>query len=92
MSHEIGNYTPTGFIRLGTTVELIVNSIDGIQKTLPKNKFVFKLVQHDTSDALKRLVAIDSHVGAAILGRPAGDIVVVEAPGGKINYKIERIY
>lgn len=92
MSHELGNYTPTGFITLGTTVELEVIAVDGKAPMIPKTKYIVKLVQHDTSNALLDLVAIDSKVGAAILGRTAGDTVFVEAPGGIINYYIERIY
>ena len=92
MSNEVGNYVPTGFITLGTTVELNVLTVDGKAPNFDKRRFVIKLVQHDTSNALLNLVAIDSKVGAAILGRAAGDNVLVEAPGGIINYAIERIY
>lgn len=92
MSHDVGNYIPTGFITLGTTVELNVVTVDGKVPDIPKTKFIIKLVQHDTSNALLDLVAIDSKVGAAIIGRRAGEQVLVEAPGGIINYVIERIY
>ena len=92
MSHEIGSYVHTGFIALGTTVELNVVTVDGKTPNFKKTNFIFKLVQHNTSKALLNLVAIDSKVGAAILGRTAGDDVTVEAPGGLIKYRIERVY
>ena len=92
LSSEVNSYTPTGFITLGTTVDLRVKSVDGKPAKLPKTQFVFKLVQHDTSDSLKGLVAIDSPVGAALLGRTSGETIIVDALGGRIEYLIERIY
>lgn len=92
MSSEVGNYAPTGFITLGSTVELNLMSVNGQTPHIAERLFVFKLVQHHTSNALKKLVAIDSKVGAALLGRAAGEIVDVEAPMGRLTYKIERIY
>lgn len=92
MSTELGTYTPTGFIMLGTTVELSVITVNGKPPQLPKTNFIFKIVQHNTSNALRNLFAIDSKVGSAILGRAAGDVVDVSAPMGEITYKIERIY
>lgn len=92
ISSERGNYTPTGFITLGTTVELRALTVDGKKAKLPKDRFIFKLVKHDTSNSLKGLVAIDSAVGSAILGRTNGDVVNVKTLGGLIQYSIERIY
>lgn len=92
ISGEIGSYTPTGFITLGTTVELSVISVDGKPRKLKQNRFIFKLVKHDTSNSLLNLVAIDSLVGAALQGRTVGEEVLVDALGGQIKYKIERIY
>ena len=92
LQNEIGNYTPNGFITLGTTVDLKVMSVNERVPDLPKTKFIFKLVQHATADAKKQLVAIDSKVGLAIVGHQAGDIVTATTPMGLITYKIERIY
>lgn len=92
MSQELKTYIPTGFITLGTTVEIKALTVDGKPKNLPKDKFLFKLVQHDTGDSLQSLVAIDSLVGKAIVGRTTGEIVSVVAPIGKVEYRIERIY
>lgn len=92
MSHEMGNYTPTGFITLGSTVELDVIAINGKPPRVDRTHYIVKVVQHDTSTMKLDLMSIDSKVGAAILGRAAGDEVDVEAPGGVITYKIGRIY
>lgn len=92
LQNEIGNYTPNGFIALGTTVELSVITINERKPDIPKTKFIFKLVQHATADAKKQLVAIDSKVGLALIGHQAGDVVTASTPMGVITYKIERIY
>lgn len=92
ISSEIGSYRPNGFIQLGTTVEVSLLSVpEGCQVSVG-TPFIFKLVQHDTSDATKRLVAIDCKLGAALLSRTAGDIVEIETYSGRIKYKVERIY
>lgn len=92
MSSEVGQYTPTGFITLGTTVELKIKSVDGKPPHFDKTTLVFKLVQHDTSNALVNLVAIDTKVGQALLGRTAGQMIQVNTLSGLIDYSIERIY
>lgn len=92
MQSELGNYVPTGFIGLGTTVELTLLAVDGKPPFNVKTHFIFKLVQHHTSNAKKALIALDSKVGSAIIGRRAGDCVNCKAPKGLLTYKIERIY
>lgn len=92
LQSELDEYTPNGFVTLGTTVELKVISVNGRAPEFSNTSLIFKLVQHATSDATKKLVAIDSTVGAAIIGRAAGETIDVDAPAGLITYKIERIY
>lgn len=92
MSSEVGDYATTGFITLGSTVELLLVSVGGQAPSLVENRFIFKLVKHHTSNALRQLVAVDSKVGAALLGRTAGESINVETPMGSLVYRIERIY
>lgn len=92
LNRETGAYTPTGIITLGTTVHLRILDIDGGRPNVSKLEHIIKIVEHDTSSAKIGLVAKDSRVGLAILGRTAGDIVTVTAAKGCVKYKIERIY
>lgn len=91
MLSELSSYVPTGFISLGSTVALSIVD-NGDKRRFLRTNFVIKLVQHDTSNSTLGLVAIDSPVGSALDGRTDGETVTVEAPGGNITYKIERIY
>lgn len=92
MSSEVGNYVPTGFIQLGTTVEVSLVSVPQGVPVEVGRKFIFKIVQHDTSLMEKQLMAIDTKLGSALLTRTEGDTVEITAPGGKFKYKVERIY
>lgn len=92
MLEELSSYIPTGFISLGSTVELNIVNVGENRRRFLKTNFIIKLVKHGTSNAPLGLVAIDSPVGSALDGRSSGDVVTVEAPGGDITYKIERIY
>lgn len=85
-------YKPNGIVTLGTTVELVIVSVDDNAPKFPKTRFTLKLVEHDASDVYNGFLATDSVVGLAIIGKVAGDTVLVRAPLGSISYKIERIY
>lgn len=88
----IEGYTPKGAITLGTTVELRLLTVDGSTPNVQKDKFIVKLVEHDASDAANGFIAQDCKVGLAILGKVAGNTIIVKAPMGTLQYKIERIY
>ena len=92
LQSELGEYNSTGFITVGSTVALKVDSIDGKSPNIEQTDFIVKLVKHETSKATEGLLAIDSKVGVAIIGRTTGDEVAVSAPIGNIVYKIEGVY
>ncbi len=92
LSACIEDYTPMGSVTLGTTMELKLLSVNGMQPTLKKTTYYVKIVEHDASDAENGFIAQDCKVGLACLGKVAGDIVTVKAPMGALQYKIERIY
>lgn len=52
---------------------------------------LYQLVGALEGDPGKRLLSIDSPVGQALLGRVEGDVVDVEAPGGRRRYEIVAI-
>lgn len=89
---ESGDYIPTGYITLGTTVELSIVSINGKAPSIHTTTFIVKLVNHDLSKADVGFVAIDSKVGSAIMSHQVGEIIEVVTQKGVISYKIERIY
>ena len=51
-----------------------------------------RLVGGDEADASRGWVRVDSPLGAALLGRNAGDSVLVERPRDTLELKILRVY
>ncbi len=51
----------------------------------------YKIVGSDEADPDSNKISDESPVGAAILGKPAGTVVQIHAPGGVFQYKIMEI-
>jgi len=51
-----------------------------------------RLVGGDEADASRGWVRVDSPLGAALLGRHAGDAVLVERPRDTLDLKVLRVY
>lgn len=49
------------------------------------------VVNPEEANAMHGRISIESPVGAALLGRRAGDTVVVKAPGGEMRFTIQRV-
>ena len=85
-------YTPTGKIKEGTTVELTLASINGIPYSGSKSRFIFKIVPHHFDSARKGLLSRESKAGLSLLNHTAGEQVEAVTNMGLVVYKIERIY
>ena len=68
---------------LGAFVD--VEDAEGARRTL-------RLVGGDEADAARGWVRVDSPLGSALLGRGAGDSVVVERPRDTLELRILRVY
>jgi len=68
---------------LGAFLE--VEDVDGGRREL-------RLVGGDEADATRGWVRVDSPLGAALLGRRAGESVLVERPRDTLELKILRVY
>ena len=54
-------------------------------------EIVYHLVSQPEADVLESKISVDSPVGKAMIGRKTGDRVMVETPGGQIEYEILEI-
>lgn len=68
---------------VGLGCSVVVN-IDG-------KKEIFTIVGEWEADPNQKKISHTSPLGKALLGKKVGEIVSVEAPAGKINYKILKI-
>jgi transcription elongation factor GreA len=75
--------TANGKVIFGATVEL-ENQDDG-------KPIVYRIVGEDEADIKSGLISITSPIARALVGKSAGDIVDVVAPGGKHSYEIVKV-
>lgn len=52
----------------------------------------FTIVEEMEAEPLKGKISTSSPIGKALMGKKAGDIAEIEAPVGKVVYKIIKIY
>jgi len=70
-----------GMARIGSTVYL----------KNEKSEVVFTIVCPNEADPVNNKISADSPLGRVLVDKRKGDAVVVDAPSGKITYKITRI-
>ncbi len=63
-----------------------------IRNIKEKEDYDYQIVGSAEANPIAGKISNESPVGKAILGNKAGDEVVIDAPGGKIKYKILSIY
>ena len=71
------------YVRLGSTVVVLDKEFDE-QET-------YKIVGSQEADPMNGTISEDSPFGKALMGKNAGDDVVVDAPAGPIAYKIMEV-
>lgn len=71
---------PTGRVIFGTTVRLV--NLDTEQE------ITYKIVGDDEADLKLLKISVYSPIARALVGKAAGDVVIVKAPNGNIEYEI----
>ena len=74
---------PTGQVTIGSTVTVTATQ-GGISRS-------FKIVGSQEADAMHGIISEDSPFGKALMGRKEGDTVVVNAPAGDLEYRVDKI-
>ncbi len=74
----------TGKVIFGTTIDLV--NLD------TNEKVTYRIVGEDEADVKKNLISVGSPIARALIGKEEGDVVVVEAPGGDIEYEIDQVH
>ena len=73
----------TGKVIFGVTVELLNLDTDA--------KVTYKVVGDDESDIKSNMISVYSPIARALIGKSEGDVVVVIAPSGEIEYEIVAV-
>ena len=74
----------TGKVIFGTTIDLINLDTD--------ETVTYRIVGEDEANVKKNLISIGSPIARALIGKEEGDVVVVKAPGGDIEYEIGQVH
>ena len=71
------------YVRLGSTVVVLDKEFD--------EESTYRVVGSQEADPMNGAISEDSPFGKALLGKTAGDDVLVDAPAGRVEYKIIRV-
>ncbi|HYR25064.1 MAG TPA: transcription elongation factor GreA [Aquabacterium sp.] len=69
-----------GKVVFGATVEMEIEATGDV--------VTYQIVGDDEADLKHGLISISSPIARALIGKEAGDVAVVQAPGGERNYEI----
>lgn len=80
---DVTTIARTGKVIFGTTVDLINIESD--------ETVTYRIVGEDEADVKNNLISVGSPISRAMIGKEEGDVVVVRAPGGDIEYEIGQV-
>lgn len=72
-----------GKIVFGTTVELV--------NLATEDEVCYQIVGDDEADIKENRISISSPIARALIGREEGDVAIVNAPSGEIEYEIVAV-
>lgn len=81
---DVTTIAKTGKVIFGTTIDLV--NLDSNEKV------TYRIVGEDEADVKKNLISVGSPIARALIGKEEGDVVVVKAPGGDIEYEIDQVH
>jgi len=74
----------TGKVIFGTTVILINLATD--------ETVTYRIVGEDEADVKVNMISVGSPIARALIGKEEGDVVIVRAPGGDLEYEIDQVH
>tara|TARA_B110000305_G_scaffold145557_1_gene161736 strand:+ start:807 stop:1268 length:462 start_codon:yes stop_codon:yes gene_type:complete len=74
----------TGRVIFGATVDLINLGTDETVR--------YRIVGEDEADVKNNMISVGSPIARALIGKEEGDVVVVKAPSGDIEYEIDQVH
>lgn len=80
---DVTKIPPTGKVIFGTTVT--ITNLDNDQSV------TYQIVGDDEADVKSNKISINSPIARALIGKEEGDVVVVKAPGGELEYEIDKV-
>ncbi len=80
---DVKSIPHSGRVIFGTTVDLINVETD--------EAVTYQIVGEDEADIKANKISVNSPIARALVGKEEGDVAVVKAPGGEIEYEIDSV-
>ena len=80
---DVKSLPKSGKVIFGVTVNLINVDTD--------EEITYKIVGEDEADLKNGKISVTSPIARALVGKEEGDVAVVKAPGGDIEYEIDSV-
>ena len=81
---DVTQIAKSGKVIFGTTVDLINVETD--------DTVTYKIVGEDEADVKNNLISVGSPIARALIGKEEGDVAIVKAPGGDIEFEIDQVH
>lgn len=80
---DIKSIPPAGRVIFGATVALI--------NVETEEQVTYQIVGEDEADIKANKISVNSPIARALVGKEEGDVALVRAPGGDIEYEIDSV-
>lgn len=80
---DVKNMPCTGRVIFGVTVTLV--------NCETEEQVTYRIVGEDEAEVKVGKISVTSPISRALIGKEEGDIVVVRAPGGDVEYEIDKV-
>lgn len=80
---DVKSIAETGRVIFGATVDLINVETD--------EAVTYQIVGEDEADIKVNKISVSSPIARALVGKEVGEVAVVKAPGGEIEYEIDAV-
>jgi transcription elongation factor GreA len=81
---DVAKLPKTGKVIFGTTVDLInVETDENVR---------YQIVGEDEAEVKSNKISVTSPIARALIGKEEGDVAVVKAPGGDVEYEIDQVH
>lgn len=71
--------------------KVIFGSTVGLINVETEAEITYQIVGEDEADIKKNKISVTSPIARALIGKEVGDVAVVKAPGGDIEYEIDSV-
>ena len=80
---DVKSIPHSGKVIFGTTVTIV--------NVETEEEKVYRIVGDDEADVKVNKISISSPIARALIGKEEGDVVMVKAPGGDVEYEIDKV-